>query len=98
MDISKVSQNTVNQINVDKLKKVSEEFVANFFFQIFRKMYDTIPKSSLIPESFGEKWFRENMLYEYSKMAAKNDLKDLSMSVYRSLGGKVYNQIPNTKK
>ncbi|ABR30531.1 rod-binding protein [Thermosipho melanesiensis] len=81
---------SVNQIKVDKLKKVSEEFVANFFFQIFRKMYDTVPKSSLIPESFGEKWFRENLLYEYSKNAVKSDLRDLTDSVYKALGGKVY--------
>ncbi|ANQ53618.1 hypothetical protein BG95_03920 [Thermosipho sp. 1063] len=81
---------SVNQVKVDKLKKVSEEFVANFFFQIFREMYDTIPKSSLVPESFGEKWFRENLLYEYSKNAAKTDLKGLTESVYKYLGGKVY--------
>lgn len=97
MNIDKIQTSSLNQIQPDKLKKVSEEFVANFFFQIFRKMYDTIPKSSLIKESFGEKWFKENLMYEYSKKAAATDLKGLSLSVYKSLGGKVYNNIPNKK-
>ncbi|QTA38281.1 rod-binding protein [Thermosipho ferrireducens] len=82
----------ISQNSNDKLKKVSEEFVAQFFFQVFRKMYDTIPKSRLIPESFGEKWFRENLLYEYSKKAAGSDLKILTDEVYKSLGGKMYSK------
>ncbi|WP_069292859.1 rod-binding protein [Fervidobacterium thailandense] len=71
-----------------KLRKVSEEFAAWYIYEIFKKMYNTIPKSGLIQESFGERWFREMLLQQYALKAARTDLKSVSDMVYKSLGGK----------
>jgi Rod binding domain-containing protein len=78
-----------NQDYQNKLKKVSEEFAAWYVYEIFKKMYSTVPKSGLIQESFGERWFREILLQQYALKAARTDLKDLSEIIYKSLGGKV---------
>lgn len=71
-----------------KLRKVSEEFAAWYIYEIFKKMYNTIPKSGLIQESFGERWFREMLLQQYALKAARTDLKSISDMIYKSLGGK----------
>lgn len=79
----------------EKLMKVSQEFAGLYIYEIFKKMYNTIPRSGLIPETLGERWFREMLLHQYAMKAAKTDLKGLSELIYKSLGGKVrpdYNQ------
>ncbi|QIV78446.1 rod-binding protein [Fervidobacterium pennivorans subsp. shakshaketiis] len=75
-----------------QLRKVSEEFAAWYIYEVFKKMYNTVPKSGLIQESFGERWFREMLLQQYALKAARTDLKELSDMIYRSLGGKVIAQ------
>lgn len=104
-------QNNNKQLNIDnvnnskdaenyqkQLKKVSEEFAAWYIYEIFKKMYDTVPKSGLIQESFGERWFREMLLQQYALKTAKTDLKDLSDMIYRSLGGKENTESINSAK
>ncbi|KAF2961622.1 rod-binding protein [Fervidobacterium sp. 2310opik-2] len=81
-----------------QLRKVSEEFAAWYIYEIFKKMYDTVPKSGLIQESFGERWFREMLLQQYALKTAKTDLKDLSDMIYRSLGGKENTESINSAK
>ncbi len=71
-----------------KLRKVSEEFAAWYIYEIFKKMYNTIPKSGLIQEGFGERWFREMLLQQYALKAARTDLRSISDMIYKSLGGK----------
>jgi len=104
-------QNNNKQLNIDnvnnskdaenyqkQLKKVSEEFAAWYIYEIFKKMYNTVPKSGLIQESFGERWFREMLLQQYALKTAKTDLKDLSDMIYRSLGGKENTESINSAK
>ncbi len=104
-------QNNNKQLNIDnvnnskgaenyqkQLKKVSEEFAAWYIYEIFKKMYDTVPKSGLIQESIGERWFREMLLQQYALKTAKTDLKDLSDMIYRSLGGKENTESINSAK
>ncbi|MCX7653482.1 MAG: rod-binding protein [Fervidobacterium sp.] len=72
-----------------QLRKVSEEFAAWYIYEVFKKMYNTVQKSGLIQESFGERWFREMLLQQYALKSAKTDLKDLSEMIYKALGGKL---------
>ena len=80
-------------LKIDKnkaLKKATEEFVSYFFYQIFKEMWDSIPKSELIPETNGQKMFRDMLLYEYSKKVASQDASNLTNLILKSLGQKVY--------
>lgn len=81
---------TSSQEYQTKLRKVSEEFAAWYIYEIFKKMYNTIPKSGLVQESFGERWFREMLLQQYALKAAKTDLRTISDMIYKSLGGKKF--------
>lgn len=74
----------------DKLWNACSEFVGSLFYDIFKKMYESIPQSDLIPKSSGEKWFTNMLLYEYSKQAAKDDLKPLVDMIYKKLATKTY--------
>lgn len=73
----------------EKLRKVSEEFAGLYIYEVFKKMYNTVPKSGLIPETLGERWFREMLLQQYAMKASKTELKNLADLIYKSLGGKV---------
>ncbi len=73
-----------------KLWKACSEFAGSMFYDVFKKMYESIPKSDLIPTSPAEKWYRSMLIYEYSKKAAEQDLKPLVNMVYKQIGGKVY--------
>ncbi|WP_448374924.1 rod-binding protein [Fervidobacterium sp.] len=86
--IHNLNINTKSEEYQKQLRKVSEEFAAWYVYEVFKKMYDTVPKSGLLQESFGERWFREMLLQQYALKASKTDLKDLSEMIYRSLGGK----------
>lgn len=72
------------------LKKACREFAGSFFYEIFKKMYDTIPKSDLVPETHAERWFKEMLLYEYSRKAAESSLKPLVDLIYRTLSRGVW--------
>lgn len=75
-----------------QLRKVSEEFAAWYVYEVFKKMYNTVPKSGFIQEGFGEQWFREMLLQQYAMKSARTDLKDLADMIYKSLGGKNYSE------
>lgn len=82
-----------------QLQKVSEEFAAWYVYEVFKKMYNTVPKSGFIQESFGERWFREMLLQQYAIKSAKTDLKVLSDMIYKSLGRKIYTEgFPSSKE
>jgi len=96
--INNLKNNTSSEEYQKQLRKVSEEFAAWYVYEVFKKMYDTVPKSGLIQESFGERWFREMLLQQYALKASKTDLKDLSEMIYRSLGGKKVSEEVNSTK
>ncbi|MFN3691931.1 MAG: rod-binding protein [Fervidobacterium sp.] len=81
-----------------QLRKVSEEFAAWYVYEVFKKMYDTVPKSGFIQESFGERWFREMLLQQYAAKSTRSDLKDLADMIYKSLGGKNYLEDINSSR
>ncbi|MEJ5229795.1 MAG: rod-binding protein [Pseudothermotoga sp.] len=74
----------------DPLWNACSEFVGSIFYDVFRKMYDSIPQSNLIHKSPAEKWYTDMLLYEYSKEAAKNDLKPLVDMIYKKLAAGAY--------
>lgn len=74
----------------NKLWDACSEFVGSLFYDIFRKMYESIPQSDLVPKSSSEKWFTNMLLYEYSKQAAKDDLKPLVDMIYKKIASKTY--------
>ncbi|AEH51719.1 rod-binding protein [Pseudothermotoga thermarum] len=74
----------------DKLWNACSEFVGTIFYDIFKKMYHSIPKSNLLPESSGERWFKEMLFYEYSKVVARENLKPLVNMIYQNLAKKGY--------
>lgn len=74
----------------DKLWNACSEFVGSLFYDIFKKMYESIPQSDLVPKSSSEKWFTNMLLYEYSKQAAKDDLKPLVDMIYKKIASKTY--------
>ncbi|MGC9771655.1 Rod binding protein [Fervidobacterium changbaicum] len=88
----KVNIDTESEEYQKQLRKASEEFAAWYIYEIFKKMYNTVQKSGLIQESFGERWFREMLLQQYALKAARTDLKDLSEMIYKGLGGKMMTQ------
>ncbi len=96
--INNLKNNTSSEEYQKQLRKVSEEFAAWYVYEVFKKMYDTVPKSGLIQETFGERWFREMLLQQYALKASKTDLKDLSEMIYRSLGGKKVSEEVNSTK
>lgn len=81
-----------------QLRKVSEEFAAWYIYEVFKKMYNTVPKSGLIQESFGERWFREMLLQQYALKSARTDLKDLAEMIYKGLGGKINSESVHSAK
>ncbi|HOJ88778.1 MAG TPA: rod-binding protein [Pseudothermotoga sp.] len=86
MMISSIS----NTVQKDQLWNACSEFVGSLFYDIFKKMYESIPQSDLIPKSSAEKWYTNMLLYEYSKQAAKDDLKPLVDMIYKKLATKTY--------
>lgn len=81
------STNTSYDDYQKQLRKASDEFASMYIYEVFKKMYDTVPKSGFLQDSFGESWFREMLLQDYALKSAKTDLKSVSDMIYRSLGG-----------
>ncbi len=82
-----------NLLKLDKekaLRKATEEFVAYYFYEVFKKMWDSIPRSGLIPETPGEKFFRDMMIYEVSRKVASQDASNLTEMILRSLHSQAY--------
>ncbi len=83
-------QNLLKLDEKKALKKSISEFTAYFFYQIFKEMWESIPKSGLLPETSGEKFYRDMLLYEYSKKLTDSQMKSLNEMLYRSLAKKAY--------
>jgi len=85
--------NSIHQINGEinetdkKLKETSAEFVSILVGMIFKKMEESIPRSDLLKETNEEKWFKEMLIDEYSKSAARDNFSQLTDMVYNSLKG-----------
>jgi len=68
-----------------QLEEAVNDFVSILLSKVFKDMYESIPKSSLVEEGHGEKWFREMVLDEYAKKASRNTFKSLSSQIYREI-------------
>ena len=83
-------QPVFNSNDIKTLRKATEEFVGYFFYNVFKKLWDSIPRGGLIPETSAERMFRDMLLYEYGKKVASQNAKDLTEMILKSLGKKVY--------
>ncbi len=79
--IEKVNEKTENK----ELREACNEFVSVLLSQIFKDMDDSIQRSELTEDAYGNKWFREMMYDEFSKSATKQSMKSLSDSLYRDI-------------
>lgn len=66
------------------------DFVATLFYDVLKRMWRSIPRSGLIPETNAERWYTDMLLFEVSKKISKQDLKPLTNMIYEKLAGKVY--------
>ncbi len=83
-------QGLIKQDREKALRKSVNQFAAYFFYQIFKEMWDGIPKSGLMPETPAEKMYRDMLLYEYSKKMMDVQMKSLSDMIYKSLAKGAY--------
>ncbi|HBT26432.1 MAG TPA: hypothetical protein DEA58_07090 [Pseudothermotoga sp.] len=81
---------SVDSVRTDKLYNACSEFAGSLFYEVFKKMYDSIPKSDLIPRTPAQEWFTNMLFYEYSKQVAKDNLKSLVRTIYEQLAQNVY--------
>ncbi|MCS7175501.1 rod-binding protein [Pseudothermotoga sp.] len=88
---SLISTSSINR-NSDKLWNACADFTATIFYDVFRKMYESIPKSNLFKRTLGEQWFTNMVLFEYSRQATRNELASLTDMIYRTLAKKVYGE------
>lgn len=70
-----------------QLKEAVQDFVSILLSKIFKDMDKAIPRSDLVQESYGQSWFRELVLDEYSKSASKQSMKKLAEIVYKQIAG-----------
>lgn len=68
-----------------ELKEACHEFVSVLLSKIFKDMDESINRSNLTDEAYGNKWFRQMVLDEYSKAASKQSLKTLANSLYKDI-------------
>ncbi len=92
MEINAMSEFTpiIKKDHQKALRKAAAEFAAYLFYQIFKEMQDSIPKSGLIPETNGEKFYKDMLLYEYSKKLMEMQMKPLTDMIVKSLAKKSY--------
>ncbi len=79
-----------NSSDIKTLRKATEEFVGYFYYRIFKKLWDSIPRGGLIPETSAERMFRDMLLYEYGKKVASQNAKSLTDTILKSLGKRAY--------
>ncbi len=72
----------------DELRESVDDFVSVLVSKVFKDMYNSIPKSGFINENLGDKWFKEMLIDEYSKKAAKENLKSIGDMIYRQIANK----------
>lgn len=74
----------------DKLWNACADFTATIFYDVLKRMYQSIPKSSLFRRTLAEDWFMNMTLYEYSRMATRQELSSLTNMIYEALAKKAY--------
>jgi len=87
-DLAKVKNKTekLNSNTSDaSLKEACHDFVSILLAKVFKDMDESINRSGLTEEAYGNKWFRQMVLDEYAKEASKQSLKPLANSLYRDI-------------
>ncbi len=78
------------------MKRSISDFVATLFYDILKRMWRSIPRSGLIPETNAERWYTDMFLFEVSKEMSRNNLRSLNEMIYRHLARKVFENVEST--
>lgn len=77
MSTSPISLITVKDLPANKVHAVAEQFASVFVSQMFEEMEKSVVKSSVIPQSSAENWYRQWLMNMYSQEATQKQLKPL---------------------
>jgi len=86
MEINSVADNTINNTELNKLKKACTDFEAIFYNMIFQLASKSPFKSDLIKKSNGEKIFTDMLNQQYAELTAKNTkggIKDMLFNSFK---------------
>ncbi len=91
MSLSPISLLTPTDLGTkDKIEKVAEQFAAVLVSQAFDEMQKNVLKSSLIPQSQAEKWYKQWLMEIYSQQAVKTSFKPLTNMIASQLANSEY--------
>lgn len=90
MNLSPITLLNSQNLGKDKMHTVATQFVSILLSEMFDKMEESVVKSSLVPQSNGEKWYRKWLMDAYSQEATSNQLKPLVDMVTSQLARGAY--------
>ncbi len=90
MITSPISLITAKELPTDKVRAVAEQFASVLVSQMFEEMEKSVVKSSVIPQSSAEKWYKQWLMNVYSQEATKKQLKPLVDMIALQLGNGKY--------
>ena len=90
MNLSPITLLKTKYLGKDKIRTVATQFVSILLSQMFDKMEEGVVKSSVIPQSASEKWYRKWLMDVYSQEATSKQLKSLVDMVASQLARKEY--------
>ena len=77
MSTSPISLITAKELPKNKVRAVAEQFASVLVSQMFEEMEKSVVKSSVIPQSSAENWYRQWLMNMYSQEATQKQLKPL---------------------
>ena len=87
---SPISLLNSQNLGKNKLRAAATQFVSILLSQMFDKMEESVVKSSVIPQTSGERWYREWLMDAYSQEATSDQLNSLVNMVVSQLSQNQY--------
>ncbi|WP_232060095.1 hypothetical protein [Athalassotoga saccharophila] len=79
----------------EQLKVVSAQFVSLLLSEVFNEMEKGIYKSNLVPDQFGESWYRQWLMDIYAQDAAGQNFGQLVKLVETQISKNPYKELPD---
>lgn len=77
MNLSPITLLNSKDLGKNKIRAAATQFVSILLSQMFDKMEESVVKSSIVPQSASEKWYRRWLMDAYSQEATSKQLKSL---------------------
>ncbi len=90
MSTSPISLITSKDLPANKIRAVAEQFASVLVSQMFGEMEKSVVKSSVIPQSSAENWYRQWLMNMYSQEATEKQLKPLVNMIASQLASSSY--------